>query len=96
MRLNPQDAAAYAIRGLIRANLEHFEDALADFERAVQLDPKDARFLWQGDVPRAPGEKGTGHRRPRESRGAGYKAQIREIETAAAFEALHGDPRSRN
>lgn len=39
---NPQDAAAYSMRGLSYVNLEQYEPAIEDYTRVIELDPKDA------------------------------------------------------
>jgi len=43
----PADAAAFARRGAVRASDRRFDDAIADFDRALSLTPGDARILVQ-------------------------------------------------
>jgi tetratricopeptide (TPR) repeat protein len=42
MRAKPDDAELYAMRGKVRAGAERADDALADFNKAAELDPNNA------------------------------------------------------
>ena len=39
---NPQEAAAYNIRGLSHVHLDQYEPAIEDYTRAIEIDPQDA------------------------------------------------------
>jgi tetratricopeptide (TPR) repeat protein len=50
IRINPQSAGAYYIRGLAYLGQQRFDSAIADFNKTLQLDPRfplaaDARFI---------------------------------------------------
>ncbi len=44
LKLNPRDAVAYFERGEVYMMLARYKEALADFEKAVELDPDNAEF----------------------------------------------------
>ncbi|MEO6104018.1 MAG: tetratricopeptide repeat protein [Pseudoxanthomonas sp.] len=45
LRINPDNAQAYALRGALHGSKGELEDAIADFDRAISLDPSDIRTM---------------------------------------------------
>ena len=46
---NPQETAAYIMRGLSYVNLEQYEPAIEDYTRAIEIDPQDAAtYFYRG------------------------------------------------
>jgi regulator of sirC expression with transglutaminase-like and TPR domain len=49
--LQPDDAANYRWRGQVYYALERYEEALADFNRAVEMNPEDSYNVhWRGTL----------------------------------------------
>ena len=46
----PEDAAAYTNRGLAKYELEDYEGAIADYDRAIELKPKFAEAYYNRGV----------------------------------------------
>jgi len=44
-QINPQDGTAYLNRGNAHAKQGDYEKAIADYDRAIQIDPQDAMAL---------------------------------------------------
>lgn len=50
LRLNPNMADAYGVRGIIYQRMQRPQDALSDLNRALELDPSCANYVRRGQI----------------------------------------------
>lgn len=50
LRLRPDMASAYSVRGILHQKMQRPQDALADLNRAIELDASCANFIRRGQV----------------------------------------------